>query len=113
MLEILIPVEPEVNRIFSTLRGFWKAQNPTKRYQDLADELSEFLGIKVTPQKLAQWATGSDHRRPQWNAIYFLMAKTGYDVKLSVHGAKLVKVVKAPRDEEVPALDYSEPKEGE
>lgn len=94
---VYIPQEPPVNRIFATLRQLWKTQGADhgeeRKFQDLADKLTEHLGIKVTPQKLAQWATASDNRRPPWGAIYWLMHATGYEVTLTVggSGAKLVR----------------------
>lgn len=90
--EKYIPEEPPVNRIFGTLRKIWKEAEPGRRYQDLAAELSDYLGIKVTPQKLSQWATGSDNRRPPWAAIYWLMDRTGHEVKLGVQSARLVRI---------------------
>jgi hypothetical protein len=94
MKDDFVPQEPPLNRIFGTLRKLWKDADQGHRYQDLASKLSDFLGIKVTPQKLSQWATGSDSRRPPWAAIYWLMRETGHEVKLGVNGARLVRVKK-------------------
>lgn len=94
----LLPSEPPVNRIFATLRKLWKDQGndhgEERRFQDLADKLTDHLGIKVTPQKLAQWATASDNRRPPWGAIYWLMNVTGYEVTLTVGGGSGAKLVR-------------------
>lgn len=104
-----IPQEPPANRIFGTLRRIWKEADSTRRYQDLAAQLSEYLGIKVTPQKLSQWATGSDNRRPSWAAIYWLMNSTGYEVKLGIGGARLVRSKPKAEDEveAIPSMDES------
>lgn len=105
-----IPQEPPTNRIFGTLRKLWKDADPARRYQDLAAQLADYLGIKVTPQKLSQWATGSDNRRPPWAAIYWLMEATGYDVKLGMDGARLVrrKTAKSLHEGEVEATETGE-----
>ena len=100
-----IPQDPPVNRIFGTLRKIWKDKMAGRRYQDLAAELTGYLGIKVTPQKLSQWATGSDNRRPPWAAIYWLMDRTGYEAKLGVSGARLVRLATTPDPEEVSGED--------
>lgn len=94
---VFLPLDPPVHRVFDTLRKLWRDQGKEageqRRFQDLAESLSAHLGIKVTPQKLAQWATASDPRRPPWGAIYWLMNATGYEVVLTVggSGAKLVR----------------------
>lgn len=106
-VEDFLPQEPPANRIFGTLRKLWKDADPGRRYQDLAGQLSDFLGIKVTPQKLSQWATGSDGRRPPWAAIYWLMRRTGHDVRLTVSGARLVKT-RSKADDEMDAVDSKE-----
>ncbi len=87
----LIPSEPPMNKIFDALRGIWKEQTG-KRYHDLAVFLSSQLEIVVTPQKLSQWATGSDNRKPPWKAIYLLMDQTGYRLVIELTGAKLQSV---------------------
>jgi len=86
-----IPTEPPVNQIFDTLRQLWKKKTG-ERYQDLAAKLTVSLKVVVTPQKLSQWATGSDNRRPPWKAIYWLMNATGYQVVLTMKGAKIQKL---------------------
>lgn len=87
--------EPPMSSIFDTLRRAWKKAAPegeTRKYQDLAVELSGVLNIKVTPQKLSQWATGTDNRRPRWSAIQYMCWKLGMEVVLGPDGARLIRV---------------------
>lgn len=101
--------EPPKNKIFAALRQLWREQEKGRRYQDLASQLSDHLGIQVTPQKLSQWATGSDDRSPPWGAIYFLMDTTGYEVRLTTTGARLIPAVKKPEAEPAPPSEGVSP----
>jgi len=89
MTEASLPRTPPVNAIFWSLREQWVNQGEGRRYCDLAEVLTRYLQIKVSPQKLSQWSTGSDNRRPPWAAIYWLMQETEFDVKLTPEGARL------------------------
>lgn len=78
-------VGPPLNRLFDQLRDIWRAQHPDKRYSDLA----EILGVRRPD--IAQWASGSDKRKPPWNVVMWLCSETGYEVRGDGNGWRLLR----------------------
>ena len=88
-----LPTEPPVHALWATLRKLWIDREPGERSNaSLARHLTEVLERPIAPQHVSQWATGTDQRRPPWEAIYLLAQELGYDVLLTIEGrAKLVR----------------------
>jgi len=85
-----IVCEPPRNEIFNGLRQIWKRESG-RNYGELAEILSKYLELSISPQRLSSWATGSDDRKAPWEAIYWLMHVTGYRVVLGTENVKLQK----------------------
>ncbi len=102
--ESVFPREPPLHDIWTALRSKWLAiDNPDgvqfaktgglkkpraggRTNTGLTDFLNAKLGTFHTPQGVSTWATGSDNRKPPWNAIFVLLDDLGLELVISADG---------------------------
>jgi len=80
-------VEPDVlplPTLFADLRKEWLSAARGRSSNQLAEQFD------VSPQRLSQWATGTDGRRPPWSAILSLCDELGYVVLIASFNVRLV-----------------------
>jgi DNA-binding Xre family transcriptional regulator len=72
-----------LNAIFAELAEHWSKRNDNASSRQLA----EHLGIRT--QSCSQWKTGSDGRRPTWNAILKLCSDLNMQVVIDAEGCQV------------------------
>ena len=72
--------------VFAELATEWHRRNPGTRSKDLA----ALLGVR--PQLCSQWKTGTDGRRPPWNAIVLLCELCRRQVVVRPDGVHLAQL---------------------
>lgn len=77
-------MEPPLNAIYAQLRDLWRTQGPGRTYAQLAEQFG------VATQNIAQWATGSDGRRPPWFVVMWLCEETGYELRGTARSWRIV-----------------------
>ena len=73
-------------QVFAELSVEWHRRNPGTRSKDLA----ALLGIR--PQVCSQWKTGTDGRRPTWEAIVLLLHLCKRQVVVRPDGVHLAQL---------------------
>lgn len=86
MPRIIEPERVPLPPLFAELRRKWLTAESGRTSIQLAERLS------VHPQRVSQWATGTDGRRPPWSAILSLCDELGYVVLVTPSNVHLRKV---------------------
>ena len=83
--------EPPLNAVFSRLRDAWLAGDENRTSQELARLLDDAAGdrLRVVPQHVSQWATGTDRRRPPWWVVVRLAWLVGYRIVIEPDRVRL------------------------
>lgn len=84
------PLPPHA--VFRDLRDRWVAKRKGRSSRALADHLTECLGRPILPQRVSQWASGSDPARgPSWDAVLLLADELGLAVRVTADSAELCR----------------------
>lgn len=82
-------MEPDgvlLHSVFSELRRRWLSEESGRTSHQLATKFN------VSPQRVSQWATGTDGRKPPWSAILKLCDELGYVVLVTPSNVYLRRV---------------------